>query len=76
MKQKGKYSLWQRILALITVIMIIGLVIAAIVCAVIGSRYYMGFLFAAIVFPILIYVIVWLAGVLKGIGEKKQSESS
>lgn len=78
MKTKPKYALWQRILAMITVIITIALLIAAFVTAVIGSRLYMGFLFAAIIFPILIYVILWLATVLKpsedNIGGKKEEK--
>ena len=75
MKTKPKYALWQRILAVITVIITIALLIAAFVTAVIGSRLYLGFLFAAIIFPILIYVILWLATVLKPTEDKTGGNS-
>lgn len=75
MKHESKYKLWQRILAMITVIIMIILLIAAFICGIMGSKLYLGFLFAAIVFPVLIYVIIWLAGVLKQTDDK-DSESS
>ena len=48
----------------ITVILIVALVIAAFVCAIIGSKLYLGLLFAAIIVPCVIYVIIWVRGVL------------
>ncbi|MBR1674843.1 MAG: hypothetical protein IJ703_07790 [Eubacterium sp.] len=64
MNSEKKYSKGTRLLALITVIMIVVLVIAAFVCAIIGSKLYLGFLFAAIIVPCVIYVIIWVRGVL------------
>ncbi|MBQ6230122.1 MAG: hypothetical protein IJJ74_03280 [Eubacterium sp.] len=64
MNSEKKYSKGTRLLALITVIIIVVLVIAAFVCAIIGSKLYLGFLFAAIIVPCVIYVIIWVRGVL------------
>ena len=60
----SKYSKGSRVLAMITVILIVALVIAAFVCAIIGSKLYLGLLFAAIIVPCVIYVIIWVRGVL------------
>ena len=68
---ESQYTRGSRILAMITVIIIIALFIAMFVCAIIGSKLYLGFLFAAIIVPCLIYAIVWLRGVLnKAYGRK------
>ena len=63
-KNTGKYSRGSRILAMITLVIIVFLIIAAFVCAIVGSRLYLGFLFAAVILPCLIYAFVWIRGVL------------
>ena len=68
---KSTYTRGSRILAMVTLIIIVALIIAMFVCAIIGSKLYLGFLFAAVIVPCLIYAIVWLRGVLnKSYGRK------
>ena len=63
-KSGSKYTKGSRILAMITLIVIVALIIATFVCAIIGSKLYLGFLFAAVIVPCIIYAIVWLREVL------------
>jgi uncharacterized membrane protein len=72
MKKEQNYKPWQRVLALLGVILVVGLLIASIVCAILGSPYFYGFLFAAIIIPVILYLIIWLGNVLKGMGEDKE----
>lgn len=55
----------KRILAWITLLIIVGLIIAMIVSAILGNGYFLGFMFAAIAFPVVIYVIVWIRNLIK-----------
>ena len=64
----------KRILAWITLLIIVGLIVAMIVSAVLGNGYFLGFLFAAIAFPVIIYVIVWIRGLISKYHPEKAAE--
>lgn len=53
-----------RVMAILGVVVIIGLFITAIVAMVLGSEYWLGFLFLAGIVPIFIYVMFWLGSVI------------
>lgn len=53
------YNRLRRIVALLTVVFIVVLLIATVICAVTGSRYFFGMLFLTIVVPIVLWVFMW-----------------
>ncbi len=60
-----------RVIAWILIIMIIGIIIATLVTGIMGSPYFMGCLVLCIMFPILVYVALWIGRVLRNIGLRK-----
>lgn len=52
----------RRITALLTVIVIVVLVIATLVCALTGSPYFFGMLALTFIVPIILWVFMWFAG--------------
>ena len=50
----------KRILAGLTILIIVGLIIGMVVSAITGNGYFLGLLFATMVFPVIVYVIVWI----------------
>ena len=57
---KPKRSLFQRILAIIAVIIIVGLVITTTILGIIGHKLFTAFLFLSIMSPIILYICMWL----------------
>ena len=49
----------RRIVAMISVAMIILLIIAAFICGITGSKYFWGMFFLAIIIPFLLWVFMW-----------------
>lgn len=56
----------RRITALLTVVVIIGLIIGTIICAVTGSKYFFGMLFLMFVVPIVLWVFMWFTRLVSG----------
>lgn len=51
-----KYSKIQRVLAMITVIVLILCILITVILAIMGSKYFWGFLFATFVLPVILWV--------------------
>ena len=49
----------RRIVALLTVIVIVALVIGTLICAISGSRYFFGMLFLSFAVPVVLWVFMW-----------------
>ncbi len=60
----------RRIIAMATVVVMIGLVIAAFILGIMGSGYFWGIFFAAIIVPI----IFWVMNMLYNIGKDKKPD--
>lgn len=60
------YNRLRRIVALLTVVFIVVLLIATVICAVTGSRYFFGMLFLTIVVPIVLWVFMWFTHLVNG----------
>lgn len=56
----------RRITALLTVVVIIGLIIGTIICAVTGSKYFFGMLLLMFVVPIVLWVFMWFTRLVSG----------
>lgn len=65
----------RRIMALLTVILIIALLIATIVCAVTGSRYFFGMLALTILVPVVLWVFMWFGRLVNGEPEEVQKDN-
>lgn len=76
MTDKKKRPAWQRITALASVVLLAGMILATLVCAVVGAgkNVVMALLFCDIIIPILIWVFLWITGVYKKKGEKLADE--
>lgn len=59
----------RRVVALLSVIMIIGLVIAAVIFGITGSKYFLGTLFLALAVPIVLWVFMWFTHLVNGDSE-------
>lgn len=59
----------RRIMAWLTIVVIVALLIAMLVSAVTGSRYFFAFLFLAIVVPIVLWVFMWFTRLMAGESE-------
>ena len=55
-----KHSLFSRIMALLSVIVIVALIGGVIYCIATDSEYLMAMMFTAIIVPLIIYLLVWL----------------
>ena len=55
-----KHSLFSRIIALLSVVLILGLFGGVIYCIVTGSEHLMAMMFTAIIVPLVIYLLLWL----------------
>lgn len=68
----------KRILALITIIILVGLYIATLIAAIIGTpnsnNLFMGALFASVILPVLLFAIFHTYDIIKGIQEKKAAK--
>ena len=64
--EENNNSKWtfKRIMALITVIVIALLIIGMLICAIIGSQFFLPLLYLTFIVPILLYIINWLYKVL------------
>lgn len=56
----------RQIMAWLTIILIIGLIIGAVVCAVTGSEYFLGLLALAMAVPIVLWVFMWFTRLIHG----------
>lgn len=59
----------RRISAWITIIVIVGLLVATVVCAVTGSKYFFGFLALTILVPVLLWIFMWFTRLIHGKSE-------
>ena len=66
----------RRITAFATVIVIIGLIIGTIICAVTGSRYFFGMLFLMIVVPVVLWVFMWFTRLVSGVAENESEDNT
>lgn len=55
----------RKIVALISVIVIVGLIIGMVICAVIESRYFFGMLALTFLDPIILWVFMWFTNLIK-----------
>lgn len=63
-----------RILALISVVLIVGLIIATLICGVMGSPYFLGLLALTIIVPMLLYAMLFIGKVLAGLNTDNKPE--
>ena len=56
----------RRVTAWITIIVIIGLIIGTLVCAITGSRYFFGMLALTFFVPTVLWVFMWFSKLVHG----------
>ncbi len=56
----------RRVVALLSVIVIVGLIIAAFICGITGSKYFFGLLFLSFAVPIVLWVFMWFTHLING----------
>lgn len=56
----------RQIVAMLTVILIVALLIATVICAITGSKYFFGMLFLTIAVPVVLWVFMWFTHLLNG----------
>ena len=72
----------RRVVAMLTVIVIVAFIIATVVLGIMGSRYFFGMLFLAFVIPVVLWVFMWFTKLLHGESDvipkenKKENEAS
>ena len=59
-KKDKPHSLFLRIIAIVIIISMIGLLGAFVWCIISGSKYIIQMLFLVIIYPMVIYVMIWL----------------
>ncbi|MDE6434266.1 MAG: hypothetical protein K2L07_08550 [Lachnospiraceae bacterium] len=59
----------RRIVAMLTVMVIVALVIGTLICAIIGSKYFFGMLFLTFVVPVVLWVFMWFTKLINGESE-------
>lgn len=68
----------KRILALITIVILVGLYIATLIAAIAhtpnSNSLFMGALFASVILPVLLFAIFHTYDIIKGIHEKKAAK--
>lgn len=60
----------RRITAWITIIVIVGLIIGTIVCAITGSDYFFGFFALSIFVPVVLWIFMWFTKLVNDKSEK------
>lgn len=56
----------RRIVALLTVLLIIILVIGTLICAFLGSPYFYGMMFLTFVVPVVLWIFMWFTHLIHG----------
>lgn len=59
----------RRIVAILTVMVIVALVIGTLICAMIGSKYFFGMLFLTFAVPVVLWVFMWFTKLINGESE-------
>lgn len=59
----------RRITAWVTIIIIIGLIVGTLICAITGSKYFFGMLALAIFVPIVLWIFMWFTKLVNGKSE-------
>ena len=62
-----------RVLAMLSLLVIIGLIIATFITGITGSKYFMGCLVLTIITPVFVYVVLWIGRILYNSAEDKTS---
>ncbi len=63
----------RRVGAIILIVIMIALIIWMVWCGVTGSPYFMGSVFAAILFPVLVYVYFFIYRMIRGRNEDREA---
>ena len=61
-----KYNKIRRIIALLTVVVIVACIVTMVVMACIGSKLFLIFLFLAIALLVILWIPLWFMNILKG----------
>ena len=70
-----KYNKIRRIIALLTVVVIVACIVAMVVMACIGSKLFLIFLFLAIALPVILWIPLWFMNILKGNDDDQKKDS-
>lgn len=71
-----KYNKIRRIMALITVILLIACIITMVILGIVGSKYFFGFLFLSIALPVILWIPLWFMNLISHKDEKDIIEQS
>ncbi|MBR1866600.1 MAG: hypothetical protein IJ801_08845 [Lachnospiraceae bacterium] len=64
----------RRVVAMLTVFLIVGLIIGTLICAFTGSKYFMGMLFLTLAVPVVLWVFMWFTNLVSGQSQEEQNE--
>ncbi|MGN0437672.1 MAG: hypothetical protein ACI4F4_04050 [Lachnospiraceae bacterium] len=71
-----KYNKARKIVALLTVLIIVFCIITMVVMAITGSKYFLGFLFLSIVLPVILWIPFWFVNLTAVKDDLLQSSKS
>lgn len=71
-----KYNKIRRIVALLTVLILVLCIITMVVMAVMGSKYFLGFLFLSIALPVILWIPLWFMNLISVKDNIKQMENA
>lgn len=63
----------RRVVAMLTVLLIVGLIIGTLICAFTGSKHFMGMLFLALAVPIVLWVFMWFTNLVSDQSKEEQN---
>ena len=64
----------RRVVAWITIAIIIGLIVGMVICAVTGSKYFFGMLALAIIVPVVLWIFNWFSNLVNGNSKNQENE--
>lgn len=73
-KREKAMEKMRRIIALATVVCIVILVIATLVCGIAGSDYFFGVLFLTFVVPVILWVFMWFTNLVNSRKNQEEDE--
>lgn len=57
---------FRKVIAILTVFVVIGFIIGTLICAITGSSYFFGMLFLSFVVPVVLWVFMWFTNLING----------
>lgn len=66
----------RKVIAILTVFVVIGFIIGTLICAITGSSYFFGMLFLSFVVPVVLWVFMWFTNLINGNKTNEQESAT